>query len=64
MKKSDVVYLKNPWSGVVTRATWGDVLTWCAVHVHPRDRAQWLKAARQAVKDSDADTLGRMIIGA
>lgn len=64
MDKDKVCYLKNPWSGAMSTMTWGEVVGWCALHVHQADRTRWIRAAWEAARSEDADTLGKMIIGA
>jgi beta-lactamase class D len=63
LTNSTIAYLENPWSGAVKTMTWGEIKAWAREHKHASDLNEWLKAAREAVKNGDAKTLGSMIIG-
>lgn len=58
------ITLINPWSGAQCQEmTWAQIRAWATTNVYHGDRADWLKAAREAFRDQDGDTLGTMIIG-
>lgn len=63
LSDSMVCYLKNPWSDHVSEMTWGEIKTWAHNNVHPVDVDNWMRYARKAARNCDADTLGKMIIG-
>lgn len=68
MKITDLpaVQLINPWSKAEPPDkcwTWLQVRKWATKHIGPSSRKDWLKAAREAFRNDDGETLGSMIIG-
>lgn len=63
LTNNTVAILENPWSKAVKTMTWGEIKEWAKQHIHQNDLDNWLKVARKAVKNGDAETLGNMIIG-
>lgn len=60
---ADEVTLVNPWSGAEIPSDWRHVREHAEQYVHESARAEWLEAAREAVRDGDWATLGKMVIG-
>ena len=64
LKSTETIGLVNPWSKAISQfMTWKQITDWCNQNVHPADRAEWLKAARQYAKNNNGDELWNMIIG-
>lgn len=68
MKITDLpaVQMINPWSKAEPPDkcwTWKQVRAWATKNIGVISRREWLKAAREAFRDDDGETLGKMIIG-